>query len=485
MTAIEDRLRQVASAPVETPEFDAIVALSRRLDRRRRAGYAVVGLMSAALVAGIGFGWTALRDDAAEVITDPKDTTPVEEAPSLETDGDDTTDTTILPMAPGRLTPMPGPAEVVEGHEPFGEVSITHVAGESTVVPVGSAFQVWGDWGPGPGGIVETPTGYASLSSNESGWTIAVSSDGHAWREVDGGLTVGPARLFEAGGWYWVESFTDNSLFRSTDLESWDEVDLGEESPGPQGVPLTDRRWTVYGDHLVAFSWPTGLLSVDIESGRARTHEVPWVPPDGIWWWLAVGDGELSAYISSIPDSPATESDPTIELYVTDDLDSWSGPMTPRVVTDETRGLHVHGAENSGLIAASALIPTPANANYDLAITGLYFSADGEDWQTFDVPGGLATEDWWFPALVPIRVGDRQGLVRWASSGRQFYLSDDGVRWQSIRLERPTGPDGTAEWRQDTKSLTVADGKLFFYEQTGAWANSWVISLADAGEIGS
>ena len=81
VTAIEDRLRRVASTPVESPEFDAIVAMSRRLDRRRRAGYAVGGLMSVALVAGIGIGWSTLRDDAAELITDPTATTPVEEPP--------------------------------------------------------------------------------------------------------------------------------------------------------------------------------------------------------------------------------------------------------------------------------------------------------------------------------------------------------------------------------------------------------------------
>ena len=302
---------------------------------------------------------------------------------------------------------MAGPAEVVDVHQPFGEVSVTHVAGESPVVPVGSVFHRRGyTWTPhGSGGIVATPTGYAALAPIEFGsqMTIAVSPDGISWQLLDNGPTLERGRLFEAGGWYWMEAHGDAALFRSADLGSWEEIELAGTSPGGQGVPVTERSWNVYGDQLVAFAHPRGLLTVDLDSGLVKTVDAPWeFPPDGHWKWLAISGGRLSAYISSIPDVPATVVDPTVEVYTTEDLESWSGPMTPPMVIDEGRGLLVHGAEDPGLIAMAY--------GEILAWTELYFSSDGDDWQSFDVPDAFYPRIGFEPTLDAVRIGDRPGL---------------------------------------------------------------------------
>jgi len=141
--------------------------------------------------------------------------------------------------APSRLvpiaTPVPVPAglsaEVVDrgaADASIGQVRWTSLLGDETNLP--------SEW------IVATPDGFASLEPGlpQNGSRLLVSSDGLDWSEAP--LPV-PAttrlHLARSGDEFWISS-EDDQLWRSTDFETWTEVDLGDIVP--PGVHGFDRR---------------------------------------------------------------------------------------------------------------------------------------------------------------------------------------------------------------------------------------------------
>jgi hypothetical protein len=146
-------------------------------------------------------------------------------------------------------------AKVVEDHEPFGPATVEYSSETSGVLPFGNVYQ--SDWGSPHGGMVKTDDGYLAL-----GWHftasdsllpaehrerverrintryipmgLAWSATGMAdWVAVDTNLTFEPGvrgRLFEAGGWYWIETLVPTRLYRSADART--------ELEGCSRVPL-------------------------------------------------------------------------------------------------------------------------------------------------------------------------------------------------------------------------------------------------------
>ena len=357
---LRDRLQAIDEAQASVG-WDEIVELleeenvaEARPNHRLRRGLLV---FAAAVLAVVLLGVIPLLLRSTEE-TPPADTDPV---PPI-TLTVPTTTASDLSQTDLELLPEIAPAQVVDGYEPFGPVQVEYSVTESDFLPNGTVMQH--DWSLAHGGLVRADNGYLALAQDRHRRVSLVSSGADAtdWVEVaaridgDSDLTRSfgfRGRLFEAGGWYWIEALVPTGLYRSDGGVEWEEIRLpvpSDWSLTPVGFPLVDHRFVEFGDRLVGFSGE--LLSVDVASGEVTTHPYPWeFPEDGFWFSSVVIDDELHVYVSAYLGESEAAGPPVFEEWVTTNLTDWNGPLTPPMAFSETEAFGVIGTAWSGYLA--------------------------------------------------------------------------------------------------------------------------------------
>ena len=364
--------------------------------------------------------------------------------------------------------PAIGPAVVVDGHEPFGPVSIEYSVEDFGFLPDGNVFQH--DWGMPHGGMVRSDTGFLALASSDPGPMTVVHSteESTGWEEVETNLEFGVGdrgRLFGAGGWYWIETRVPTALYRSRDGANWEEIEVDcDRSCIPVGFPFIDHRFVLVGDELIAFG--EKVVSVSTASGEVSSSLAPWNMPDTFWLSTSVVGAELQVILSPFPEDADRPEAP--EEWVYAGSGDWTGPEVPTVDVGE-KLLGIVGQPWTGYVAGS----WDGSHNSDRADG--FFSADGRAWERFELPLGYEVLD----PVAPIKINGKQALVsfRDTTAGRHaLWLSDDGVTWQLITLEVPDGERVSVAGRVTVSAL---DDTIYVYQQNLSRLSVWKVTFND------
>ena len=427
----------VEAALAELDEQDDII-VDLHGARRSSGWYWLVAVAAALLmIVGIAVGQGVLGDDAGDVITNSRDSVPVDPVESIPADTAPTPSTPEVTNEP-QLSKEDQPSAAVEWTSAvaltvpesgetqqtvIGDITWTLVEGDSTTQPVFVIFALDGYfYGLDPDPLAAWWRSPDGLTWSRGGWWH--SPDGIVWAETSQGLKGHPGRIFEVGDETWATDVTASAS--SVGLIVWNgasfvPVDLSvSTTPDIAGVVAHRSDWQVvgFGSEIVIYSRtryePGGEVHDELLIGDADGFESMALPlPPGLFNWLYAVDDRLFA----VNQSRRTRANGTLflnrELWTSADARTWEQVELPIRTGEDINDDFSISSTDEGMFL---IVPDQSNVN----LKQVWRTTDGETWQTLEDRYGTA----------------EFGLFR-AGEPNSVIISADGIIWQEISIEPP------------------------------------------------